>query len=154
MWKEFKEFALRGNVLDMAIGIIIGGAFTPIVKSLVDDIIMPPVGLMLGGMEFSDLFLVLRQGEPPGPYLTLLDAQIAGAVTLSYGVFVNTLVTFLIVAFAVFLMVKAINRLRRLEEGAAEEDPTTRSCPHCLSAIPLKATRCAFCTSQVAGAPA
>lgn len=150
MWKEFKEFAMRGNVLDMAIGFIIGGAFTPIAKSLVDDVIMPPIGLLIGDMEFTDLFMVLKQGAPPGPYATLGAAQEAGAVTLNYGLFVNTVVTFLIVAFAVFLMVKAINRMRRREEGVSSEEPTTKTCPHCLSTIPLKADRCAFCTVELA----
>lgn len=154
MWKEFKEFALRGNVLDMAIGIIIGGAFTPIVRSLVDDILMPPIGLLLGDVEFEDLFLVLQAGIPTGPYRTLADAQAAGAVTISYGIFVNTVVTFLILAFAVFLLVKAINRVRRLEEGAAPDEPTTRPCPHCLSSIPIKATRCPQCTSDLGVAQA
>lgn len=150
MWKEFKEFAMRGNVLDMAIGIIIGGAFTPIAKSLVDDVIMPPIGLLIGDMEFKELFLVLKQGAPAGPYSTLGAAQEAGAVTINYGMFVNTVVTFLIVAFAVFLMIKAINRMRRREEGASSDEPTTRTCPHCLSTIPLKAGRCAFCTVELA----
>ncbi|HUP00813.1 MAG TPA: large-conductance mechanosensitive channel protein MscL [Gemmatimonadota bacterium] len=150
MWKEFKEFAMRGNVLDMAIGFIIGGAFTPIAKSLVDDVIMPPIGLLIGDMEFTDLFMVLKQGALPGPYATLGAAQEAGAVTLNYGLFVNTVVTFLIVAFAVFLMVKAINRMRRREEGASSEEPTTKTCPYCLSTIPLKAGRCAFCTVELA----
>lgn len=153
MWKEFKEFAMRGNVLDMAIGIIIGGAFTPIAKSLVDDVIMPPIGLLIGDMEFTDLFMVLRPGSPTGPYATLAAAQEAGAVTLNYGLFVNTIVTFLIVAFAIFLMVKAINRMRRAEEGAAPDQPTTKTCPHCLSAIPLEAGRCAYCTSELGAAP-
>lgn len=149
MWKEFKEFALRGNVLDMAIGIIIGGAFTPVVRSLVDDILMPPIGLLLGDVEFEDLFLVLQRGIPPGPYRTHADAQAAGAVTIGYGLFINTVVTFFLLAFAVFLLVKAINRIRRLEEGTAPDEPTTRSCPRCLSSIPIKATRCPQCTSDL-----
>lgn len=120
MLKEFKEFAVRGNVVDMAVGIIIGGAFGTIVSSLVADVLMPPIGLLLGGVDFTDLFLVL-QGD--GPYATLADATAAGAVTINYGVFINNVVSFLIVAFAVFLLVKGINRLRRQQEEAppAEE---------------------------------
>ena len=139
MWKEFKEFALKGSVMDMAIGIIIGAAFAPIVKSLVDDIIMPPIGLLLGGVDFTNLFAVVRDGSPAGPYATLEAARTASAVTVNYGVFVNTIITFLIVSFAIFLMVKMINRWRA--EGPAEA--TTRECPQCLSTIPLKARRCA-----------
>ncbi|HEU4463998.1 MAG TPA: large conductance mechanosensitive channel protein MscL [Gemmatimonadota bacterium] len=146
MWKEFKEFALKGSVLDMAIGIIIGVAFAPIVKSLVDDIIMPPIGLALGGVDFTDLFAVLREGTPGGPYLSLEAARAAGAVTVNYGLFVNTVITFLIIAFAIFLMVKMINRWRAGET----QDPVTRECPHCLSTIPLRARRCAACTMEVA----
>lgn len=152
MWKEFKEFALRGNVLDMAIGIIIGGAFTPIAKSLVDDVLMPPIGLLLGGVEFGDLFVVLRGGEPTGPYLTLAQARETGAVTINYGLFVNTVITFFLVAFAVFLLVKGVNRMRRRQEGAEPDEPTSRKCPYCLSDIPLKASRCAFCASELAPA--
>ncbi len=152
MWKEFKEFAMRGNVLDMAIGIIIGGAFTPIVKSLVDDVLMPPIGLLLGGVEFKEFFVLLKNGVPPGPYATLEAAGAAGAVTINYGQFVNTIVTFLIVAFAVFLLIKAINRMRRREEGVQPEEPTTRPCPQCLSVVPIKASRCAYCTSELAPA--
>lgn len=152
MWKEFKEFALKGSVMDMAIGIIIGAAFSPIVKSLVDDVIMPPIGMLLGGVDFTDQFAVLSRGEPAGPYLTLEAARAAGAVTVNYGVFINTVITFLIVAFAVFLMVKAINRMRREEE--VSDEPTTRACPHCRSTIDIQATRCAFCTSDLKGAAA
>jgi large conductance mechanosensitive channel len=148
MWKEFKEFALKGSVLDMAIGIIIGAAFAPIVKSLVDDIIMPPIGLLLGGVDFTNLFAVVREGSPGAPYVSLEAAKAAGAVTVNYGVFANTLITFLIIAFAIFLMVKVINRWRAGEE----EDPTTRECPHCLTAIPIKARRCSACTMEVAPA--
>ena len=123
MFKEFKEFAMRGNVLDMAVGIIIGAAFGAIVSSLVSDIIMPPIGLLLGDIDFTDLFVVLKQGAAPGPYLSLAAAQQAGAVTLNYGVFVNRVVSFLIVAFAVFLLVKGMNRLRRKEETKPAEPP-------------------------------
>ena len=148
MWKEFKEFALKGSVLDMAIGISIGAAFAPIVKSLVDDIIMPPIGLMLGGVDFTNLFAVVREGAPGAPYASLEAAKAAGAVTVNYGVFVNTLITFLIISFAIFLMVKVINRWRAGED----EEPTTRECPQCLSAIPIQARRCSACTMEVAPA--
>lgn len=150
MWKEFKEFALKGSVLDLAIGIIIGAAFSPIVKSLVDDVIMPPIGLLLGGVDFTNLFVVLRDGAPPGPYATLEGAQAASAVTINYGVFINTIITFLIVAFAIFLMVRTINRWRAQEPV----ETNTRECPRCLSTIPLGANRCAFCTSEVGATPA
>lgn len=124
MLKEFKEFAMKGNVLDMAIGIIIGGAFTPIVKSLVDDILMPIIGLFLGNVNFSDLFVVLKEGaEAAGPYSTLALAQEAGAVTVNYGVFINTILTFLIVAFAVFMLVKNINRWKKQEEEKPAAPP-------------------------------
>jgi large conductance mechanosensitive channel len=116
--KEFREFAVKGNVLDMAVGVIIGAAFGTIVTSLVNDVIMPPVGLMLGGIDFADLFILLKNGDPVGPYLTLADAQAAGAVTLNYGIFVNALISFLIVAFAVFMVVRNFNRLKRKEEAA------------------------------------
>lgn len=148
MWKEFKEFALKGSVLDLAIGIIIGAAFAPIIKSLVDDIIMPPIGLLLGGVDFTNLFAVLREGAPAGPYATLEVAKAASAVTVNYGVFINTIITFLIIAFAIFLMVKVINRWRASETP----DPTTRECPQCLSSIPIKARRCAHCTMEIAPA--
>jgi large conductance mechanosensitive channel len=149
MLKEFKEFAMRGNVVDMAIGIIIGGAFGTIVKSLVADIIMPPIGLLLGGVDFSDLFITLKDGATNGPYLTLAAAQEAGAVVISYGVFVNALISFLIVAFAVFMLVKSINRLKREEQTAPPPDPTTKECAFCCSDIPIKATRCPSCTSEL-----
>jgi large conductance mechanosensitive channel len=149
MWKEFKEFALRGNVLDMAVGIIIGAAFTTVVKSVVDDVIMPPIGLALGDVQFQDLFLQLQAGSPGGPYATLAAAREAGAVVIGYGALVNNVVSFLIVAFVVFLLVRTFNRLRRSEEGAAADEPTTRNCPECLSTIPLKATRCAHCTTAL-----
>ena len=145
---EFREFAVRGNVIDMAVGIIIGAAFGAIVASLVDDIIMPPVGLILGGVSFEDMFLVLRAGEPRPPYDTLADAKTAGAVTINYGVFINRLMTFLIVAFAVFMLVRAINRLRRQQPAA----PTERPCPFCAMAIPVNAVRCPHCTSAIEAA--
>ena len=148
MLKEFKEFTLRGNVVDMAVGIIIGAAFGTIVKSLVDDIIMPPIGLLLGGVDFSNLFILLKAGSPAAPYASLADAQAAGAVTINYGLFINAVVSFLIVAFVIFLLIRNINRLRR-EEEAPPAEPTTKECPYCLSTIPIKATRCAHCTSEL-----
>ncbi|KPK11959.1 MAG: mechanosensitive ion channel protein MscL [Acidithiobacillales bacterium SG8_45] len=149
MFKEFKEFAMRGNVVDMAVGIIIGGAFGTIVKSLVSDVMMPPIGLLLGGVDFSDLFLTLKEGAVAGPYATLAAAQAAGAVTVSYGLFMNAVISFLIVAFAVFLLIKGINKLQRETEAPADE-PTTKECPYCFSKIAIKATRCPSCTSDLA----
>ncbi len=148
MVKEFKDFAMRGNVVDMAVGIIIGGAFGTIVKSLVSDVIMPPIGMLLGNVDFSELFLVLKEGAAAGPYLTLADAQKAGAVTINYGLFFNAVVSFLIVAFAVFMLIRAINKMKREEETPPAE-PTTRDCPFCFSTISLKASRCPHCTSEV-----
>jgi len=148
MLKEFKEFAVRGNVVDMAVGIIIGAAFGTIVKSLVSDIIMPPIGLLLGNVDFSNFFAVLKEGAVAGPYASLVDAQKAGAVTINYGVFVNTIISFLIVAFAVFLLIRQINRLKR-EAEAPPAEPTSKDCPYCLSSIPIKATRCPHCTSDL-----
>ena len=151
MLKEFKEFAMRGNVVDMAVGIIIGAAFGTIVKSLVADIIMPPIGLLLGNVDFTNLFAVLKEGAAAGPYAALADAQKAGAVTINYGLFINTIISFVIVAFAIFLLIRTLNKLKR-EEEAPPKEPTTKDCPHCLSTIPIKATRCAFCTSEVEAA--
>jgi large conductance mechanosensitive channel len=147
VFKEFKAFAMRGNVLDLAVGFIIGGAFGTIVKSLVDDVIMPPIGLALGNVDFSNLFAVLKEGaKAPPPYATLAEAHAAGAVTLNYGVFINTIINFLIIAFILFLIVRTMNRLRRAEPAPS---PTTKGCPHCMMQIPLKATRCPHCTSNV-----
>jgi large conductance mechanosensitive channel len=147
MLKEFKEFAMRGNVVDMAVGIIIGAAFGTIVKSLVSDVIMPPIGLLLGNVDFANLFVVLKEGATAGPYAALADAQAAGAVTINVGVFINTIISFIIVAFAVFLVIRSINQMKKKEEAPAE--PTTKDCPYCLTAIPIKATRCPHCTSQL-----
>lgn len=144
--KEFKEFIMRGNVVDMAVGIIIGAAFVAIVKSLVDDVIMPPIGLALGNIDFTNFFVVLKSGKVPGPYETLASAKAAGAVTINYGFFINTIISFLVVAFCVFIMVKNINKMKREPAPAA---PDTRECPFCLSSIPVKATKCAHCTSEV-----
>jgi large conductance mechanosensitive channel len=147
MWKEFREFALRGNVLDMAIGIIIGAAFGKIVTSFVNDVLMPPIGLLLGSVDFSNLFISLS-GQP---YATLEEAQAAGAATINYGMFINTVLDFIIVAFVVFLFVRQVNRMRR-EREAPPEEPTTKECPYCLSTVPLKATRCPHCTSELQAA--
>ena len=152
MGKEFKDFAMRGNVVDMAVGIIIGGAFGTIVKSLVSDVIMPPIGLMMGGVDFVNLFAVLKEGaNGAAPYASLTDAQTAGAVTVNYGVFFNAIVSFLIVAFAVFMLIKGLNNLKR-EEEAPPAEPTTKDCPFCLSTIAIAATRCPNCTSELAPA--
>ena len=151
MFKEFKEFAMRGNVVDMAVGIIIGGAFGTIVKSLVSDVIMPPIGLLLGNVSFSDLFVTLRAGEIPGPYATPAAASEAGAVTLNYGLFIDNIISFLIVAFAVFLLVRAINTLKRQEE-VAPPPPDKKDCPYCFSTVAIRATRCPNCTSQLEAA--
>ncbi len=146
MLKEFREFAVKGSVIDMAVGIIIGAAFGKIVSSLVSDVIMPPIGLLLGNVDFTNLFLTLKSAEAkPGPFSTLAEAQAAGAVTLNIGLFINAVVSFLIVAVCVFLLVKAVNQLRR-EAPAA---PTTKSCPYCCSKIDLNAVRCPQCTSQL-----
>lgn len=151
MLKEFKEFAMRGNVVDMAVGIIIGVAFGAIIGSFVADVLMPPIGLLLGHVDFSNVFVVLKHGAMPGPYASLAAAKQAGAVTLNVGIFINTIISFLIIAFAVFLVIRSINRLKKKEEAPAPV-PTTKECPFCYSAIPLKATRCPHCTSQLAGA--
>lgn len=148
MLKEFKEFALRGNVIDMAVGIIIGAAFGTIVSSFVADIIMPPIGLLLGNVDFSNLFMVLKEGKVAGPYETIAAAKTAGAITLNYGVFFNTIISFLIVAFAVFLVIRNVNRLKRKEE-APPAAPTTKECPYCISVIPIKAVRCPHCIAEI-----
>ncbi|MBN1641786.1 MAG: large conductance mechanosensitive channel protein MscL [Anaerolineae bacterium] len=148
MLKEFKAFVLRGNVIDLAIGVIIGAAFGAIVTSLVNDILMPPVGLLLGGVDFANLYILLKAGDPIGPYAALGDAQAAGAVTINYGTFINTVISFLIIALVLFLIVRAFNQLKRKEE-APPAAPTTQKCPYCLSEIPIGATRCPHCTSEL-----
>jgi large conductance mechanosensitive channel len=148
MFKEFKEFAMRGNVVDMATGIIIGGAFGTIVKSLVDDVLMPPIGMLLGGMDFSNLFVILKEGKTPGPYLALASAKEAGAVSINYGLFINAVISFLIVAFAIFMVIKGMNTMRRQQEAPPAE-PTTKPCSFCATDIPIKATRCPHCTSEL-----
>ena len=146
MFKEFKEFIMKGNVMDMAVGIIIGVAFGTIIKSLVDDVLMPPIGLLLGNVDFSNLLVVIKEGKVAGPYATLAAAKAAGAVTVNIGVFINTVISFLIVAFSVFLVIKSVNRLKK---EPPPPDPTTKDCPLCCTAIPVKATRCPHCTSEL-----
>lgn len=141
---EFKEFAVRGSVIDLAVGIIIGAAFSSIVQSLVNDILMPPIGYLMGGVDFSELFITLGDGN----YDSLEEAQAAGAATINYGLFINSVITFLIVAFAVFLLVRQINRLTRKDDESAEE-PQVKECPYCLQQVPIKATRCQYCTSDL-----
>jgi large conductance mechanosensitive channel len=148
MLKEFKEFAMRGNVLDMAVGIIIGAAFGTIIGTMVSEVLMPPIGLLLGNVDFSNLFIVLKEGKTAGPYATVAAAKGAGAVTLNYGLFLNTVVNFLIIAFAIFFVVRGMNTLKKKEKA----QPTTKECPHCLSTIPIKATRCGHCTSELMAA--
>ena len=148
MWSDFKAFIMRGNVLDLAVGVIIGAAFGTVVKSLVDDVIMPPIGLAIGGVDFSNLFVVLKEGATAaGPYASLAEAKAAGAVTMNYGTFINTIITFLIVALAIFMLVRIVSRLHK---QPAPPPPDTKSCPQCATAIPLAAKRCPNCTSQLA----
>lgn len=144
MLKEFKEFAMRGNVLDMAIGIVIGAAFGAIVTSFVDDLLMPPIGMLLGGIDFTNLFISLDGQQ----YATLAAAQEAGAATINYGLFLSTVIDFLIVAFAIFLLVRQINRMRAGPEEAPAE-PSSKDCPYCATEIPLQASRCPNCTSEL-----
>jgi large conductance mechanosensitive channel len=148
MLQEFKEFAMRGNVVDMAVGIIIGGAFGTIVKSLVSDVLMPPIGLLMGGVDFANLFLTLKEGVTAGPYHALADAQAAGAVTVNWGIFVNSIVSFVIVAFAVFMVIRNINKMKKEEETPPAE-PTTKECGLCQMTIPIKATKCGHCTAEL-----
>jgi len=153
MWKDFRTFILRGNVIDLAIGVIIGVAFGAVVKSLVDDVIMPPIGLATGGIDFSNKFVVLKDGAAAaGPYASVAAAKAAGATTLNYGVFVNNVVSFLIVGFCAFLLVRAVNRL--IHPHDAPPPPKTKTCPYCSMDIPITATRCPNCTSQLTGAAA
>jgi large conductance mechanosensitive channel len=144
MLKEFKEFAMKGNVLDMAIGIIIGAAFGKIVTSFVNDVLMPPIGRLMGRVDFSNLFINLSGGS----YNSLAEAKAAGAATINYGVFLNTVLDFLIVAFAIFLLIRQVNRLRA-PKPTPPPAPTTKECSYCLSVIPLKAVRCPHCTSEL-----
>lgn len=142
MYKEFKEFIMRGSVVDLAIGVVIGAAFGKIVTSFVEDVLMPPIGLLLGGVDFSNLFINLSGKAYP----SIAAAKAAGAATLNYGIFLNNIINFLIIAFAIFLLIKQINRMQRPAPAAA---PTTKDCPYCLSAVPLKATKCAHCTAEL-----
>ncbi|HVX40193.1 MAG TPA: large-conductance mechanosensitive channel protein MscL [Gemmatimonadaceae bacterium] len=149
MWKDFKAFIMRGNVLDLAVAVVIGGAFGTIVKSLVDDVIMPPIGLLLGKVDFSNLFVVLKDGtKAPPPYTTPAMAKEAGAVTLNYGAFINNVIAFLIVAAAVFMIVRIVSKLYAKPAPAA---PNTKPCPQCTLPIPLAATRCPNCTAVIGG---
>ena len=145
MIKEFKEFVTRGNVIDLAVGVIIGGAFGKIISSLVTDIIMPPIGMLLHGVDFASLYLPL-DGKT---YTTLADAQAAGAPTLNYGLFINNIIDFVIIALVIFLMIKGINSLQKKPAPAAPAAPVTKECPRCFSVIPIKATRCPNCTSEL-----
>ena len=145
MLKEFREFALRGNVLDMAVGIVIGVAFGSIITSLVNDVLMPPLGLLLGGMDFSNLFIDLSGGS----FASLAEAQQAGAATINYGLFINAVLNFLIVALAMFLLVRSFSGLLKQKEEEVEEAPTSKDCPYCFSEIPIAATRCPHCTSEL-----
>ena len=147
MWNDFKAFVMRGNVMDLAVGVIIGAAFGAIVKSLVDDILMPPIGLVTGGLDFSNQFVLLKAGtKTPPPYATPAAAHDAGAVTLNYGSFINNCLTFLIVAIAIFVVVRAVNRLQR---QPAPPTPDTKPCPYCTMTVSLKASRCPHCTSEL-----
>lgn len=149
MLKEFKQFALKGNVVDLAVGVIIGGAFGKIVTSLVNDIVMPPIGLLLGGVRYTDLFLVLN-GSDPSLYPTLEDARAAGVPTLNYGLFLNTVLDFLIVAATIFLVIRQMNKIRKkMEKPEVPKEPTTKTCGECLSEVPIAAKRCKYCTSSM-----
>ena len=150
MMKEFKEFAIKGNVIDMAVGIVIGAAFGTIVKSFVADVIMPPIGLLMGGVDFANMFTVLKDGaEGLGTYATVAEAQAAGAVTLNYGMFINTVISFLIIAMAIFMVVKSMNNMKKKEAEAPAAAPTTKECSHCFSTIHIKAVKCPSCTSSL-----
>jgi large conductance mechanosensitive channel len=146
MLKEFKDFAMKGNVVDMAVGIIIGAAFGTIIKSLVDDILMPPIGMLLGNVDFSNIFVVIKEGKVAGPYASVAAAKAAGAVTVNPGIFINTIISFLIVAFSVFLVIKNVNRMKK---ETPPPDPAVKDCPICFTVIPVKATRCPNCTSEL-----
>jgi len=148
MWQDFKDFLKRGNVMDMAVGIVIGAAFSTVVKSMVDDIIMPPIGLLLRGVDFDAVMTVLSQGNPPGPYATLEEAQNAGAVVIAWGDFINAVVSFVIISFVIFLMIRYYNRLFR-EPEPEPTTPTTKECTFCHMEIPIAAVRCPYCTAEL-----
>jgi large conductance mechanosensitive channel len=150
MWKEFKEFAVKGNALDLAVGVIIGAAFGSVVTSLVKDIIMPPIGLVTGGLDFSNMFVVLKQAPNGATFATPADAAKLGAITWNYGSFVTLIINFIIVALCIFLVVKAANRMRK----PAAAEPVSKDCPACAMTIPIKAKRCPHCTSELTGAQA
>ena len=147
MWKEFKEFAVKGNAVDLAVGVIIGAAFGAIVNSLVKDVLLPPIGLLTGGLDFSNKFIILKAAPSGGPFATPADAIKAGAVTLNYGNFISLVINFVIVAFCIFIVVKAMNRMKK--QPAAE--PVSKDCPACAMTIPIKATRCPHCTTELTG---
>src|SRR4051812_8581911 len=149
MWKEFKEFAVKGNALDLAVGVIIGAAFGSVVTSLVKDIIMPPIGVITGGLDFSNLFIVLKHAPNGATFSTPAEAAKAGAVTWNYGNFITLLINFLIVAFAIFVLVRALQRLKHSRPG--DDAPVSKDCPYCAMTIPMQATRCPHCTSEIAG---
>lgn len=150
MLNDFKKFAVKGSVVDIAIGMILGGGITPIAKALVDDMIMPVVGLAMGRVDFRNLFVIIKEGAVPSPYATLDAAKAAGAVTVNYGIFINTLITFVIVAFAAYLIATAVQRLRKsVEADPVPPTPSEKECPFCLSKVPLLAKKCAFCTSSL-----
>jgi len=146
MWNEFKEFLKRGNVVDMAVGIVIGAAFGAVIKSLVENVIMPPIGLLLGGIDFSNIMSVLKAGSPAGPYATLAEAKDAGAVVIAWGVFINAVISFIIVAFVIFLLIRYYNKLQEEPEPAP---PPTKECLYCHMEIPIAATRCPYCTADL-----
>ncbi len=147
MWKDFKAFISKGNVIDLAVAVVIGAAFGKIVTSFVEDVLMPPIGLLLGGVDFSDLFVVLDRSK--GIPASVAQAKAQGIPVLAYGAFINTAINFLIIAFAVFLLVRAINKMQALRGGATPPAPTEKPCPYCLTNVPIKATRCAHCTSEL-----
>ena len=146
MWKEFKEFAIKGNAVDLAVGVIIGAAFGSIVVSLVKDILMPPISVLTGGLDFSNKFMILKDAPGGGVFATPVEAVKAGAITWNYGNFFTLIINFLIVALCIFLLVRALNRMKR---PAANMPPVSKDCPHCLMTIPIKATRCPHCTSEI-----
>jgi large conductance mechanosensitive channel len=154
MLTEFREFAVKGNVIDLAVAVVMGGAFGAIVNSIVNDIIMPPIGLLLGGVDFNNLFLMIKEGDPAGPYAALANAQEAGAVTINYGLFLSALITFLIIALVMFLLVKSIGNFKKAmkkDEAQIPAEPIIKDCPFCCTEIPINATRCPHCTSQLEG---
>jgi large conductance mechanosensitive channel len=148
MIEEFKKFIMRGNVIDLAVGVVIGAAFGSVVTSFTNNILMPPIGLLLGSVDFANIFVVLKAGDPAGPYNTLAAAQEAGAVTMNFGLFINVIIAFLITALVIFFLIKAVNRLQPADEEAPPA-PTTKPCPYCYTDIPIPATRCPHCTSEL-----